>query len=347
VRGGEGAGVDVLCLGELMIDFIAEETGDLGSVTRFVRSAGGSAANVAAAVKKFEYAPAFIGKVGDDPFGRFLSEHIEALGIDGSHLFRDPERKTCIAFISLDKNRVPDYCFFREDSASTNLRIDEVEEEFIREGKIVYFSSISLTQEPMRTTTHGIASKAQAYGLDVVFDPNLRYGLWPSEKELREEIFRVLPAVTVLKINIEEWGFLWGDTHTTDSLFGIFEEYPGLILVAVTLGHDGSVLLNGEGEGMWFGPLDIPVMDTTGAGDAYSAALCASILSSGDRPGGMESHGLFASAAAELVIQKRGVIPALPDMADIEVFQKRAANSRIRKRFFAGNKIKIADLGKN
>jgi fructokinase len=336
--------MDVLCLGELMIDFTAEEPGDLGSVTRFVRSAGGAAANVAAAVKKLGYAPAFIGKVGNDPFGDFLCAHIETIGIDGTHLFKDPDRKTGIAFISLDANRVPDYFFFRKGSASTNLKPEEIEGEFIREGKILYFSSISLTDEPIRGTTYGIAETARSCGLDIVFDPNLRYGLWPSEKRLREEVLRILASVSVLKINIEEWRFLWGDPRSTDTMFGIFEEYPRIKLVALTLGHEGSILLSCEGEGMWFGPLEVPVVDTTGAGDSYGAAVCVSLLSSGGGIGDMESYGLLASAVAELVIGKRGAVPALPDMAEVNSYLTKTEGSRKTERFSAGDRMETASL---
>jgi fructokinase len=340
----EGTVMDVLCLGELMIDFIAEEPGDLKQAMRFFRSAGGSAANVAAAVKKLGYLSAFIGKVGNDPFGDFLSEQIAAMGIDMTHLVRDPDRRTSIAFVALDENKIPDYYFFRKGSANINLKQEEIDEEFIRRGRILYFSSICLTDEPIRGTTSMIVETAQASGLDIVFDPNLRFDLWLSEEHLRNEILRMISSVSILKINIDEWRFLWGNPVHTDILFTLFKENPRLKLVALTMGCDGSILLNSEGDGIWFGSLTIPVVDTTGAGDSYGAALSVALLSSGGQTSDIESYGLFASAASELVVQKRGVIPALPSVAEVRMYLKENKRSRCIKKFSIGEQIELSSL---
>src|SRR5438067_2181385 len=103
---------EVVCLGEALIDFVAIESGvRVGEASGFVRAAGGAPANVAVGVAKLGRTSAFSGKVGDDPFGRFLEQTFASTGVDTGGMVFDPDYRTGLAFVSLGEGGQPDFCF--------------------------------------------------------------------------------------------------------------------------------------------------------------------------------------------------------------------------------------------
>ena len=343
-------GARLVSLGEFLIDFVPADRGvTLEDAERFVRAAGGAPANVAVGASRLGVPAAFLGKVGDDPFGRHLAQVLEREGVDASGVRFDQEARTALAFVSLGEGGERDFVFYRNPSADMRYRPDEVDEEIIASADVLHIGSISLIQEPSRAATLHALDVARRNGAWVSYDPNLRLALWPSAAEAKRGILSIWERANVIKVSEEELTFLAGSTDV-----GAARElmHDDLDLLVVTLGAAGVRYLCGErwggGSGVVPGfPVD--AIDTTGAGDAFMAALLAGLLEGtlGVVPGtstapaetspaetspygtapsetsDLETLLRRANACGALTTTRRGAIPALPNAAELDAFLAR------------------------
>src|SRR4051794_18734680 len=202
----------VICLGEALIDFVADVHGvSLEDCPGFRKAAGGAPANVAVGVARLGQTSAFAGKVGDDPFGRFLERTLAENGVDTTPMRFDPEARTGLAFVSLLENGERDFVFYRHPSADMRLRPDELPVELFSGARVFHFGSISLISEPSRAATLAAARAARNCGCIVSYDPNLRLPLWPSAEAARAAMLDAVPLADVVKISDEEAAFLTGE----------------------------------------------------------------------------------------------------------------------------------------
>ncbi len=310
----------VLALGELLIDFVATERGgSLGDVTTFVRAPGGAPANVAVGVARLGVRSGFIGKVGDDPFGHHLADVLRAEGVDVSQLRFDDEARTALAFVSLSVTGDRDFMFYRHPSADMRHRPDEIDEAALAAARILHVGSISTIAEPAASATRHALRVAHDAGLLVSYDPNLRLPLWPSAAAAKAGIRSLWGDADVIKIADDELRFLTGgdDLAAARSLWT-----PRLRLLLVTRGEQGVSYLLGGREGHLPG-FRVEVADTTGAGDAFTAAVLAAMVQHEDLledAGALEATLRRANAFAALTTTRRGAIPAMPDAERVDAF---------------------------
>ncbi len=331
----------VVCLGEALIDFVAAESGvGVGEASGFLRAPGGAPANVAVGVARLGHTSAFLGKVGDDPFGRFLERTFAGAGVDTSGMVFDPRHRTGLAFVSLAENGERDFCFFRNPSADMTYASAELDHACIQTGRIFHFGSITLIDEPARTTTLAAVATARAAGLLLSYDPNLRPPLWPSLPKARRTILSAMQHADVVKVNEEELVFLIsqdGNLPTEDVSGGerdalaakLRRKFPNIRLLAVTSGARGSSLYFGDGGQISVFGLPVEAIDTTGAGDGFTAALLVGLIEN-DRAvadalvvpdQNILTHILLrANLVGALTTTRKGAIPALPTSAEADAF---------------------------
>lgn len=308
-----------ICYGELMIDMIADGRGPLSDRESFRRYAGGAAANVAAQIKKLGGDSAFLGKLGDDAFGRFLMDDMERHGIDTGGVLLDPIHRTTVAFVGLSEAGIPDYLFYRKGGASGTLRPEDLNRDYLRQAEIVYTSSLMLTAPQIRETTHWVLSFARRGGIKTAFDLNLRLSAWESAAAADAAIREVFPLTDLLKMNDDELRFLLGK-QTDPSLGGrnLMKEYPGLNALIVTCGAEGAYLFPREGDPVFVPANPVEAADTTGAGDSYMGAFLYAYGACGCAMERLEAMGRWAGAAASFTVQSPGAIAAMPNRAAME-----------------------------
>ncbi len=205
------AQLDVLALGELLIDMVAEDTGDLIGATSFHKAAGGAPANVAVGIVRLGYKAGFIGCVGDDPFGRFLRQTLEHEDVDTDGLFTTKQAPTTLALVSRAASGERDFQFYRSPGADTLLDTSMISDDLLRRAKILHVGSLSLTHEPARSATLHAIARAQELGLMISVDPNLRAPLWDGDLErAHREISSLIAYANILKISEEELAFITG-----------------------------------------------------------------------------------------------------------------------------------------
>ena len=312
--------IDVACLGELMIDMSMEAYSD--GAAGFKMYPGGAAANVAVGVARMGMRPAIVCKISRDYFGDYLQGVCEENGVETAAILRDDSRKVTLAFVTMDEARKPAYMFYRENTASSTLCPKELNQQVLRESKVLYFSSMGLIRQPFRDANYEAVRLVEEGGGLIAFDPNVRLHLWRDEQEAREEIFRMMPHADILKVNDEELAFLFGKREVNrEALESVWKRYPRLKLVAVTQGEKGVSLLSQSGAFAQIPALDTRVVDTMGAGDSFFAALlCEYLRLNRDMPDGADltRMGRYANAAALLTAQKKGAIPALPMLEQVQ-----------------------------
>lgn len=311
--------VDVTALGELLVDFAAVGADEGGYPTLAARP-GGAPANFLAALAAYGMRTALLGKVGGDAFGRLLVKTLREAGIETRGILRDPAVFTTLAFVTLDERGDRSFSFARKPGADTRLRFEELDLSLIDGARAFHFGSLSLTDEPARTATRRAVARAKERGKLITYDPNLRIPLWPGLARAREEMLWGLAQADVVKISDGEVAFLW-DCDEEEGADRILDEF-GAALAMVTLGPRGCYLKNKNAAVRAPCP-PANTLDTTGAGDIFGGAAVSRVLALGGRPARLDKAALrdiarFASAAASLSTEKRGGIPSIPTLAEVQ-----------------------------
>ncbi|RAL51391.1 hypothetical protein DM860_010893 [Cuscuta australis] len=190
----------VVCFGEMLIDFVPTVSGvSLAEAPAFQKAPGGAPANVAVCVSKLGGSSAFIGKVGDDEFGRMLDGILEQHKVDNSGVRFDQNARTALAFVTLTAEGEREFLFFRNPSADMLLHESELDIDLINKSVIFHYGSISLIGEPCRSTHLAAMAAAKKSGSLLSYDPNLRLPLWPSEEAARSGIMSIWDEAHIIK----------------------------------------------------------------------------------------------------------------------------------------------------
>ena len=311
---------DVVALGELLIDFTQNGKSDQGNPL-FEANPGGAPCNVLAMLKKLGKSCAFIGKVGDDMFGRSLRDTVADIGIDTSSLLLDNTVNTTLAFVQTFENGDRDFSFYRNPGADMMLTAAEIPEDLIAGAKFFHFGTLSMTHDAVREATKKAVRIAKENGCLISFDPNLREPLWSSLDVAREQIEWGLSQCDVLKIADNEIEFLSGSADFDEGAAYLKDRFPNIRLFNITAGPDGSYAYY-EDKRVYVPSFRLGgTIETTGAGDTFCACVQAFVLDKG--LDGLSESDLtqmlrFANAAAYLVTTKKGAIRSMPECADVE-----------------------------
>lgn len=312
--------IDVLALGELLIDFTSNGVSEQGNGL-FEANPGGAPCNVLAILNKLGKKTAFIGKVGNDGFGRMLKQTLEDLGINTEGLYLDDVYHTTLALVHTDENGDRDFSFYRDPGADIMLTADEVDPELIRRAKIFHYGTLSMTHDGVRAATKKAIEIAKEEGMLLSFDPNYREPLWDSEEKAVEQIAYGLSQCDILKISEEELEMMTGTKDIDAGVKEFQEKYPNITLLNVTAGKDGSYSYYKGLKVFVPGFLLGGTIETTGAGDTFGGAVLDYVL----------DHGLedltqedlkemlrFANAAAYLVTTRKGALRSMPEPEQIQ-----------------------------
>jgi fructokinase len=203
--------LDVLTIGEMVVDFIsAEKTDTLSNASTFRRYLGGSPANIAVYVSKLGGASAVIAKTGIGAFGQFLKGELQRHGVTTDYLLMDHRTHTTVIFVS-STAATPDFEEFR--SGDYLLRPEEVSEEAISRTKVVHASTFALSREPCRSAVISAFSKAREMGKIVSLDPNYSRRVWPDQKEARRIIREAYRYVNVTKPSADDARRIFGPEY--------------------------------------------------------------------------------------------------------------------------------------
>ena len=310
---------DIVALGELLIDFTENGVSAQGNPL-FEANPGGAPCNLLAMAAKLGDKCAFIGKVGDDIFGRQLRAALQEAGIDDTALLTDPDAPTTLAFVKNGPDGEREFTFLRENGADIRLRPEDLPEELLQSARIFHFGSLSLTHEGVRAATRRAVEIARASGALVSFDPNLRPALWDSLDQASEQIAWGLAQCDILKIADNEAVFMTGEDEPHEAALTLRRQYPNIRLLFLTRGAGGSSVYHESGS------VYVPAcrlgdaVDTTGAGDTFGGCVLHHVLLHGIHR--LNNDTLprvlrYANAAAGLITQRKGALRSMPTREEI------------------------------
>ncbi len=310
---------DVVALGELLIDFT--ENGLSGQGNPLLEAnPGGAPCNVLAMLNRLGKKTAFIGKVGNDQFGKMLKEVVEESGTDVSGLAMDEQVHTTLAFVHTFPDGDREFSFYRNPGADMMLTKEEVDPELIKKARIFHFGTLSSTHAGVREATRYAIDVAKENGLLVSFDPNLREPLWESLDQAKEEILYGMSKCDILKISDNEMEFMTGISDYTKGVEMLREQFD-IPLICVTLGKEGSRAYYRDTivEAAPFVRED--TIETTGAGDTFEACTLNYILEHGLEDlteENLKEMLTFANAGASIITTRKGALKVMPKKEEIE-----------------------------
>ena len=314
--------LDVVALGELLIDFTENGMSEQGNPL-MEANPGGAPCNVLSMLTRFGKKVGFIGKVGNDGFGKMLAGAIAEQGIVTEGLCFDNDVHTTLALVLKLPNGDRDFAFYRKPGADMNLRAEEVNVDLIRSARLFHFGSLSLTDEPVRSATQKAIAVAEDAGLIITFDPNLREPLWDTLDQAKEQIAYGMRHAHVLKISDNEITWFTGKQDYEEGIRHLQETYPNLKLICLSMGPAGSRACYGNLRVEVPAFLQEKTIETTGAGDTFCACMLNMVLDKG--LDGLTAEDLrdmleTANAAASIVTTRKGALRVMPQLSDVHVF---------------------------
>ena len=282
---------DIVTIGEGMVEFI-QGRGDF-------RSFGGDVSNFAITASRLGKDVEILTKVGADHFGDALLQLWKRERVRTGAVKRDPKRKTGSYTIRIGKDGGHEFEYDREGSAASSLVPEELDENRIKEAKVLHISGITqaISESCLKSTESAIKIAREA-GIKVSYDPNIRLKLWDAEKA-RKTVLATLPLVDIFLPNEEELRLLGLESWSCE-------------LTAIKRGEKGCTFLS-DGKKVDIEAFETEVVDTTGAGDAFDAAVVVGYLGGKD----LEEIGSFANRVGAMVSSREGAYRGIPKQGEI------------------------------
>ncbi|SFT78362.1 fructokinase [Kosakonia arachidis] len=294
----------VWCLGDVVVDLLPEGAG------RLLQCPGGAPANVAVGIARLQGKSGFIGRVGDDPFGRFMRQTLDAEQVHTAFMFTDPAQRTSTVVVALDEVGERSFTFMVRPGADLFLSVDDLPP--FQRSEWLHCCSIALSAEPSRSTTFTAMRRIRSAGGFVSFDPNIRHDLWADPPQLHDALSQAFTLADVVKLSEEELAFFSGLADIDASMQQLAERFS-IPLLLVTQGKAGVKACLRGALSTWPTRPVISV-DTTGAGDAFVAGLLWELAQHGlpDNPAQLGARLVTAQRCGALATTAKGAMTALP-----------------------------------
>jgi len=310
----------VVTLGEATIDFIATRVGAFETFPPFMPAPGGAPANVAVALARLGVPVAFIGRVGDDPFGRAILAGFRAAGVDTSAARVTPEADTALAFATFPREGERQFNFVWDRSAAMSYDPDDLPVDLIRRSHCLYARLGRSSGSPMEQTALKAMRIAQEAGIAIAFDPNIRPAAWRDLQDARDAVWKIWGYANVIKLAQEDASILTGHHDPARALRELWR--PHMRYLCVTDGPRGCWYSQNGTEVRFVPAWPAEEVDGTGAGDAFLSGLLAAMHGHGWAAPLTDNDVRFASAVAAVCVTRWGAQASLPTRAEVDAFMQ-------------------------
>jgi fructokinase len=264
----------------------------------------------------------FLGRISTDFLGESLVSHLAANGVSTEYITRSRENTT-LGFVEIAPGKEPEYVFYTEGAADRSLQISDLPVSPVKETRCIHFGSISMTMEPVASTIEHFIRREAGRGEDapvISLDPNVRPFMIRDKGAYIKRFEGWLAVTDIAKISAADFDFIYPGLGLEKSLFRVLEAGPKMALTTLGAGGALGLLKKNDGEVLRVRApvVDLPVVDTIGAGDTFHGAF----LSWLDRHEKMDRRKLaalseaefydalfFANKAASLVCSRQGANP--------------------------------------
>jgi len=326
----DGRTFDFTAIGRLCIDLNANEIHRPMERTRtFTKYVGGSPANIAIGMSRLGMKTSFIGKIADDPMGRFIRGYLEDNGIDASNVLTD--RTGAVTGLAFTEIKSPTDCsilMYRDNVADLKIAPSEVSEELIGGSKLLLISGTALAQSPSREAVFQALQYAKKHGAAIVFDLDYRAYTWTSPEETAVYYNLAAEKCDVIIGTREEFDMMERFEHNPDHSDQVtaakwFDHSAKIVIIKH--GKDGSIAYTKDGASHRAKTFPAKVVKTFGAGDSYAAGFLYGLMQGWTLERSME----YGSAAACIVISSHSCSDAMPTAAQIDEYIERCNRGEI------------------
>lgn len=296
-------------IGDAAVDLIPE--GD-----KYLKCPGGTGANVAVALSRLGIHSALVARLGNDPLGAFVTDILESEKVSTRHVSCCERYKTSLIIVSIDDSGEREFTFMVKPSADSRLQNSDIPA--FERGDWLCVSAFILAQRTSREATFFAIQQAKMAGAVVCVDANIRVDMWDDESLLVPKTLEALKTADIAKMSADEL-LLLTSTNSIDQGIKEVKQWPAKIKV-ITLAEKGAILLTDQSE-IHIEGYDVPVVDMTGAGDAFIAAFISKLMPleswTDDR---LIEAVEFSNACGALAVGKKGAMSALPDSGTVNKF---------------------------
>ena len=311
--------LDAVTFGEAMAMFVAQESGPLDEAATFVRATAGAETNVAAGLARLGHRAGWVGRLGDDPLGRFVADDLRRHGIDLGAVTVDLDAPTGFQLKSRADGGEPEVAYYRRASAGSRLAWSAPIGAYVARARHLHVTGIPLAlSDTARAFVFEAIATARVAGATVSFDPNLRPVLWASEAEMVAVVNEVAALADWVLPGRHE-GLVLTGSDDPDRIADHYLE-RGAARVVVKCGSAGA-LGRTPTERIRQEPFRVTVVDPVGAGDGFAAGLVSAHLDGL----GLRDGLARAAAVGALATTSSGDKDGLPDRPALEAFLREAA----------------------
>ncbi len=259
--------IDILCVGEVLVDFIGHQSGVLINNTRdYHRYLGGSPTNVAMNSARLGLNSVMVSSVGNDGFGEYIFKRLTEVGVNTDNIKKIKNKPTSVIFVSKSEG-TPDFIPFRE--ADYHITKEQISSEILAKTNIFHTTCFALSKNPAQSTILKKAEEAYSLGCKLSIDLNYANKLWDSQANALKIIKSYCKFNPLIKISEDDMLRLFEKELKHEEIFNFFHN-EGVEIVCLTLGNKGVKLSQKEKKVIQLPAIKVEkVMDTTGAGDAF------------------------------------------------------------------------------
>ncbi|MEI7601339.1 MAG: carbohydrate kinase [Aestuariivirga sp.] len=309
---------DVVSLGDLFVDLVPHSRVD--GQWLYAPSPGGAPGNVAAGLAKLDHKVIMVSRVGADAFGRLLIEALSGYGVDVSGIIQSPTERAGLSIVTLDESGDRSFMFYHDRPADQHIRAEDIKVEWLVQSKILHVGILPLASPTSAAAQRRAMDLADANGLPISCDVNFRPSLWHREEDMLAAGREVISRSAIVKVSEEELQSVTGKDDLDAGIQAIWHER--LEFFSITRGARGATLYTPNGTYDCAG-FKVGAIDTTGSGDAYTAAVLSGVLN------GIDPQRLLdmACAAGGLTATRKGAMKSLPTTAELAAFVESAGST--------------------
>jgi 2-dehydro-3-deoxygluconokinase len=298
------SGGDILSIGEAMVELSC--TGELQQANNFGCSYGGDALNMAIAAARLGSRVSFLTRHGQDAFADGLQQMLLREGVQSLPTPPSP-RQTGLYFVAVDAQGERRFAYYRQNSAASQLSVEDIHPDVIESCKVVFASGITLAiSDSSRQAALKAFKIARKAGITTAFDPNYRGALWPTVAQAVEAFEEILPWVDVFLPSFPQDTVSLQNFEQPEQLVSFFLEKEIPIVIAKAGGE--GCYLGFKQEIRHYPALPVPVLDTSGAGDAFNGGFLHGLAQNDN----LDCCVQLGLAVASLKITQPGTARAMP-----------------------------------
>ena len=319
--------IDALFLGGTSIDLIQNRQKGRGGLV-FSASIGGSITNSSIISAKLGLKTALLSKVGDDPLGNFAIDFLDSCKINTKGIIRDSGIRTPLAIAKINKSGVAKYTFYKNSPEDSVVPIKNTPKTLLDTCKVFHTGSSYSYQKETFEETLKFIKYLKKRDVFISYDPNIRPGTIKHKKQVKNRVLRLLKLADLAKLSEVDLEYLTGSKNPEKGLKQL-KKRPKCEVI-LTLGAKGAIYRSPNGKlsvrrtvlVIKVPAFKVKVVDTIGAGDAFTAGLIYRLIKQGRAKffANMRANMIFASAVSAIICTKKGSHHGLKNLKQINSF---------------------------